>query len=77
MILQENKRRTKERCEMASIEDINLEGDRTETVLGATTSFLPAKLLPAKPDTAMVADAAAIAMDGGDCKRRGVQFAAS
>jgi hypothetical protein len=42
----------------------NLEGDRTETVLGATASFFPAKVLPAKPDTAMVAEAAAIAMDG-------------
>ena len=42
----------------------DLEGDRTETVLGATASFLPAKELPAKPDTAMVADAAAIANVG-------------
>jgi hypothetical protein len=37
-----------------------------ETLLaGAIASFLPAKLLPARPDTAMVADAAAIAVDGG------------
>lgn len=37
-----------------------------ETLLaGTTASFLPAKLLPARPDTAMVADAAAIAVDGG------------